>query len=266
MKISVLLPTRGRTTALQVSINSLLDLADQPDQIEVLLAMDRDDESTVQWVREHILPHRPTVQLHLFRRMGYQKIHIYVNTLAGIAQGDWLMAFNDDAQMETSGWDSLVYKHDDHPMPLLRIPCSNFQHPFALFPIVKRQWLEVNGHLSYQVHYDRFMYNVAQNMCEGIVIDLPATIFNDRADLTGNNRDATFAHSSSSYTEGNPADPCNDDYHVCFVAVMHTVNKFYKYLNDHHNYQFELRDLSKPLQIVTKSTGVSHNHANIKTQ
>lgn len=259
MKLSILLPTRGRTTALERSINSLLTLADNPEQIEILLGMDRDDTETIKWVEENILTKNSNITIHLFRRLGYRRIHVYVNTLAALSQGNWLFAINDDIIMETKGWDSMVYQYDDHPMPLLKIPCSNFEHPFALFPIVKRDWLEVNGQLSYQIHYDRFIYNTAQNMCDGIIIDLPATIFNDRADLTGNNNDETFKQTSTSYdTEGNPNDPMNDDYHICTLVTMHTVNKFYKYLNDNHNYQFPLKDLTRPLQIVKKEIGNSH--------
>ena len=153
----------------------------------------------------------------------------------------------------------MVYKYDQHPMPLLRIPCSNFDHAFALFPIFKRTWLEVNGFLSYQVHYDRYMYNVAMNLCDDILIDLPATIFNDRADITGNNQDQTYQETSKSYsTEGNGNDPLNDDYHVCFTATMHTVNKFKKYINDKFGYNIPLTDLKKPMRVVNKSTEKSH--------
>lgn len=260
MKISVLLPTRGRTTALEKTINSLLDLADDPDQIEILLGMDRDDSKTIKWVTENILSRRSNVQIHQFRRLGYRKIHVYVNTLAGLAQGDWICIINDDVYLETKGWDSVVYQYEDHPMPILNLPHRNFYHPFPLTPIVKRQWFEVNGQISYQVHYDRFLHNVAQNMCDGIQIDIPVSIFNDRYDLTGNNNDETFNQSSTNYdTEGDPSDPLNDDYYVCTLATLHTVNKFYKYLNDNHNYQFLLRDLAKPIKIVTKPIGKSHN-------
>jgi hypothetical protein len=96
-------------------------------------------------------------------------------------------------------------------------------------------------------------------MCDGILIDLPATVFNDRFDITGNNNDSTFKETVSSYdTEGNPNDPCNDDYHVCFLAMMHTVNKFKSYINKNFGYDIPLNDLTKPMKMINKHTK-SHN-------
>jgi glycosyltransferase involved in cell wall biosynthesis len=259
MRISVLLPTRGRTDTLLRSIDSLLTKASQPDQIEILLALDRDDTASLQYVHEVIADRWPN-NIHVYQMdpLGYSKLNIYYNTLAGLAWGYWLMVWNDDALMDTAGWDDLVDQHRNHPMPLLRIPCANFEHPFALFPIIKKEWFNVCGTFSYYAHVDRFVYNMSQNLGDNVLTDIAATVTHDRADITGNNRDATFDTSFRGHDRYNPEDPFSDEYYVSFQVVMHMVNRLRKHLNDHYGHQIPLSDLTKPLKIVRKSAR-SHN-------
>jgi len=49
--ISIILPTRGRTNgALQASLTSLLDNADDCSRVEIMLGVDDDDQETIDWV------------------------------------------------------------------------------------------------------------------------------------------------------------------------------------------------------------------------
>lgn len=265
MKISILLPTRGRTTALLNSVKSLLDRADNLNQIEVLLAMDRDDTASVEFANEHIAPLHKNIHIHMFDRLGYTKLNMYMNALAALAQGYWLLMWNDDALMNSQGWDTEIIKNEQHPMPLLRMQVEKFNHPFAIFPIIKKEWFTVTGVFSHYVHNDRFLYNVAQNICDGILIDIPVSVLHDRADITGNNDDETFKTTLNNYTEGNPEDPFNDDYPVNLQVVFHTVNKLRKYINDNYGYEIPLLDLSKPLEVV-KHQAHSHNFEGLKTR
>ena len=255
MRISVLLPTRGRTETLSRSLDSLLSKAHSANSIEILLGMDRDDVKTIEYVQQHVMPMHPHIRLYEFDRLGYERLHLYVNSLAGLARGYWFLMWGDDALINTANWDQTVDEHQDHPMPLLRMPSENFDHPFALFPIIKKTWYQAAGTISYQMHYDRFLFNVAQNICDGIVIDIPATVTHDRADITGNNRDETFENSFNSYvkTEGNPADPFNDDYPTCMQVTLHVVNRLRKYINDNYGYQIPLIDVQQPMRFIQQN-------------
>ena len=95
MLISVLLPSRGRKEPLLNSIKSLYDLADNPDQIELLLGMDNDDLEHIEYVQKEIIPNYPNISLYQFKRMGYKKLNMYVNTLAGLSSGHWIFVWND---------------------------------------------------------------------------------------------------------------------------------------------------------------------------
>ena len=54
-KISILLATRNRTEMLKKSLASLVDLSSDPNNLEILLAFDDDDEKTFNWVQENVL-------------------------------------------------------------------------------------------------------------------------------------------------------------------------------------------------------------------
>jgi hypothetical protein len=265
MRISVLLPTRGRTEALMRSIDSLLTRAAEPDQIEILLGMDTDDTESVEYVQEHILPKYPNnIHIYMFKKLGYGRLNVYINTLCALSWGYWLMMWNDDAVMNTDGWDLIIDQYQSHPMPLLRMPSENFDHPFALFPIIKKEWFDVVGTFSYQVHNDRFVYNVASNLCGDILVNIPVNVIHDRADITGNNNDDTFKTALSTYgDEGDPTCPLNDDYPVNFEVVIHTVNKLRKHINKNYGYNMPLIDQNQPMGI-RHIKAQSHKHENLR--
>ena len=67
---------------------SLLDRATEPDQIEILLAMDRDDQDTIRYVNEVIMNRWPNnIHIYLMEPLGYANLNMYYNTLAGLAWG-----------------------------------------------------------------------------------------------------------------------------------------------------------------------------------
>lgn len=207
-KISILLPTRKRTQALVRSLNSLLASADDTSRIEVLIAYDQDDEESKSFF-ENIWPAylaqcQATSKIFVTERFGYTQLNRYVNLLAENASGDWLFFWNDDALMETDGWDTEVLKNEGYP-GLLRMPCSTMNHPFALFPVVSKNWLGLFGQLSPVSHSDWWIYNVTAPL--GLVKNIPVTVYHDRADVTGGNADETYAERSYSADGRDPTNP-----------------------------------------------------------
>ena len=55
-KLSVLIPTRGRTDMLDRSLSSLLEHADDPSTIEFLFAFDDDDSASQEYFLERTVP------------------------------------------------------------------------------------------------------------------------------------------------------------------------------------------------------------------
>ena len=189
--ISILLPTRGRTTMLRDSLLSLADRADDVSQVEILLGVDHDDEKTIEWCEENILPELDqrgcSYTVLGFDRLGYIRLNEYVNTLAAQAKGQWLVFWGDDAVMLTQGWDQRILEVDK--FRVLRIPTHN-QHPYAIFPIVPREWHELFGYVSAHQLSDSWVSQIAY--MTDIVQDIEVEVIHDRFDITGNNNDDTF--------------------------------------------------------------------------
>jgi len=203
-KISVLLPTRGRTVALQSSIMSLLNNAHDPGSIELLLAFDEDDLASFLWFQEHVLPDieksGARYECYQYLRLGYLRLNEYVNTLAERSQGHWLLFWGDDAIMETPHWDKKITAVKQ--FRVLRMPTHN-QHPYAIFPIVPRQWYELFGYISPHQLTDTWVSQIGY--ITDIIQNVDISVTHDRYDITGNNHDDTWKNRPM--LEGNPADP-----------------------------------------------------------
>ena len=210
-KISILLPTRKRTEAVVKSIGSLLANAADTSRIEILVAYDNDDEESREFFAETWFPYigqcSATSKVFETERFGYLRLYKYVNFLAEQASGDWIMFWNDDALMLTENWDDEIVKHDGW-FGLLRMPCVTMNHPFALFPIIPREWIDVFGRVSPVNHSDWWIYNVTAPA--GRLLNLPVQVYHDRADVTGNNNDETFREQSYAADGRDPTNP--EDY------------------------------------------------------
>lgn len=210
-KISILLPTRKRTEAVVKSIGSLLANARDTSRIEILIAYDNDDEESQQFFNETWFPFigqsDATSKVFETERFGYLRLYKYVNFLAEQATGDWIMFWNDDALMLTENWDDEIVKHDGW-FGLLRMPCVTMNHPFALFPIIPREWVDFFGRVSPVNHSDWWIYNVTVPV--GRLENIPVEVYHDRADVTGGNNDETFREQSYAADGKDPSNP--EDY------------------------------------------------------
>jgi hypothetical protein len=203
--ISILLPTRGRSNMLERSVRSVIELADQPDMVQLMFGFDRDDTVGVDCFKQELQPwlteHHVKYKAMVFDPLGYIRLNEYVNALAQASAGRWLVFWNDDAVMETPGWDSEIIKYDGQ-FKLLAFHTHN-DHPYSIFPIAPRRWLEVLGYLSPHQISDAWLSQQAYML--DIWQRIPVHVLHDRHDLTGNNNDATFQNRPM--LEGNPIDP-----------------------------------------------------------
>jgi hypothetical protein len=203
--ISVMFPTRGRPASLERSLKTLLERTVDINSIEVLLAVDRDDQSTIDHCLNIIRPWLESIHCSYkflqFDRLGYSRLHQYLNELAKHARGDWLFFYNDDAVMETVSWDEVVREHRNE-FCLLRAE-TNHEHPYAIFPILPREWVNITGSFSQHQLNDAWISQIAWML--DIVKTIPVMITHERFDLTGENQDSTYQQRQ--VFEGNPLDP-----------------------------------------------------------
>jgi SAM-dependent methyltransferase len=204
-KISILLPTRGRTAALRRSLESLLSKANHIDDLELRLGFDKDDAESLDYFTNVLQPWLESANVNYtalsFEPIGYGRLHDYVNRLAADTDTDWFFFWNDDAVMETSGWDDIISNYTGQ-FKLLSVHTHN-DHPYSIFPIVPGAWYNTLGHLSQHQMNDAWLSQIAYKL--DVYERIPVWAIHDRQDLTGNNDDPTYK--SRIMFEGNPTDP-----------------------------------------------------------
>ena len=228
--ISVLLPTRGRRDVLKTSIETLVNKANQPSRLEILFGIDEDDEGLSDYIKDELAPffnkHSIEARASVFKPLGYENLHIYVNTLAGAATGEWLFFWNDDCLMDTQGWDDVIREHDGE-FKLLAPKDNHDGHPYAILPIIPKDWFILMGHLSQNAQNDAWLSHIAYMLDIFERIDFNFT--HDRADITGNNDDETFKNRK--YMEGNPSDPKDFGHQDMQNARVSSASKIAWYLD-----------------------------------
>lgn len=232
-KIAILLPTRGRTEALDRSLMGLLEKAADLNSIQLLLGLDTDDAVGIAHFQDELQPKLDEMGVDYtamtFRPMGYGRLNEYINELAKNSSADWLFFWNDDALMETSGWDTEIAKYTGE-FKLLAVHTHN-DHPYSIFPIVPRAWLDVIGHLSLHSMTDAWLSQNAY--CVDIWERIAVDVVHDRADLTGNNKDDTYKNRE--LLEGNPRNPRDFHHPNMSLLRMNECEKLNAYLKSQGN-------------------------------
>ena len=104
--------------------------------------------------------------------------------------------------MLTEGWDEVITSYNGQ-FKLLGPKDNHNGHPYAILPIVPKDWFRLMDHLSQNAQNDAWLSHIAYML--DIFERIDVEILHDRADLTGNNDDETFKNRK--YMEGNPDDP-----------------------------------------------------------
>lgn len=216
--IAVMIPTRGRKIALFESLKSCVDRATNNSKIIYQFAFDNDDTESMSWFNDIIVPWMQEKDLNFigyqFDRLGYHRLNEYVNYMAGQASAEWLMFFNDDALMETYGWDEKILEHRGEFL-LLAVDTNN-HHPHSVFPILPKAWFNLMGHISPHPVTDGWVSEIAYLL--DILKFIDVKVKHDRFDLTGNNNDDTFKERN--LRSGNPDSPEDINYYM-WVSRRH---------------------------------------------
>jgi len=149
-KISVLIPSRERSSACARSIESL----GKSKNIEILVYVDLDDRE----LDDYFDIRKANTKLWTGERYSYRNLHKYYNFLARQATGDWIMLWNDDVVMGTKDWVKKISAHD-HNLPLVLSP----YHPNDnLFPVISRKWYELLNYFAPNTHVDSWVQEIGQ--------------------------------------------------------------------------------------------------------
>lgn len=202
--IAVLLPTRSRTTVLTDSVTSIINLAHDASRLQFLFGLDNDDAVGLAHFKDVIQPfldaHNVDYSAESFNSMGYAGLNRYYNHLAKSAQADWLFVWNDDAIMETQGWDQVIESYTGQ-LKLLKVHTHN-EHPYSIFPIVPQAWYQQFEHLSRHQMIDAELSQIAFALDIMQVVDID--VIHNQVELT---KDASDPLKPKLRFEGNPANP-----------------------------------------------------------
>jgi hypothetical protein len=202
--ISVLLPTRSRTQALTDSVTSIVSRAHNVSKIQILFGLDNDDEVGLAHFESVIQPflddHAVDYEAQAFDSMGYAGLNRYYNHLGKTADADWLFIWNDDAVMNTQGWDQVIESYTGQ-FRLLKVH-THLEHPYSIFPIVPRAWFDVFGHFSRHQMVDAELSQMAYCLDLIQVVDIDVT--HNQVELTN---DPTDPLKAKVRFEGNPNNP-----------------------------------------------------------
>jgi len=171
MKITVGCPTRMRVKELIRGIDSLLESADDINNIEFLLRFDDDDVDTMEQVKSYYihLSQKHNINLdmkfYLGKRYGYKGIEHYWNKdILPNATGEYVMAWADDIIMLAKGWDTEIrkFKGQFYFLQIPEVDSGMWKTP-SLFCFPKK-WFEIVGHIGLNNSLDRWMKFVGCNV------------------------------------------------------------------------------------------------------
>lgn len=192
-EISVLLPTRGRPELMFKSLKTLIDNAKNTSDIEFLIAIDNDDQSSHDYINDNVLPwfdkHKYDIKVFSMERAGYEQLQKYVNFLGFQSCGRWMLFWNDDAIMQSKNWDEDITQHNGK-LSIIRFKDNHNSHPYSVFPVVPREWIMLFETLSPAQQTDSWISQVAY--LTDCMITIDSEVLHDRADLTGNNDDEIY--------------------------------------------------------------------------
>jgi hypothetical protein len=217
--IAVLLPTRSRTTALTESVTSIVGQANDLSSIQLLFGFDDDDTVGLKHFEDVIQPflddHNVAYEAQAFKSMGYSGLNRYYNHLAQSASADWLFIWNDDAVMQTQGWDQVIRSYNGQ-FCLLKVHTHN-EHPYSIFPILPRAWYDLFGHFSRHQMIDAELSQMAYCLDLMKIVDID--VIHNQVELT---KDSSDPLKPKVRFEGNPGNPW--DFHNPAVSQQRYVD------------------------------------------
>ena len=173
--ITVLLPTRKRTAMVKKSISTILELATDPSRLHIAIAYDSDDAESETYFTSNewklLVENTGATQVvYKIERQGWMELHEYYNHLAQNSNSDWYLIWNDDAFMQTQGWDQEIHDNKDY-QGLISMECMIGMNPVD-------QWIQ---DITYEI---------------GCYKRINAKIFHDHFQFTGNNNDEVYQETS----------------------------------------------------------------------
>lgn len=165
--VSILLNVRNDVENLNKSLESLFSLSYYPDNIEVIIWFDDDDESYKEFVSSSLM-NKYNIKACVRERVGYANICHMLNYTALISTGDFIMPFAVDVSFLNKSWDLELYEYNKADLAIFRPLLYKKHHDSIVLnevaedmPIISRRVYEIMGRVAPMGSVDRYLFLVA---------------------------------------------------------------------------------------------------------
>lgn len=158
MLFSLLVPTRQRFSQFNKLLESIKNTISNVQNVEILVAIDKDDRGSIEYVNECKIVHHPELNIKPYIRERTIFLNRdYYNWLASFASGNYIWVSADDLIFLEKGWDITIASNiegflknrkdrilcvgikDNTPKPSPWLP------PFPCFPLVTKEAYQALG-------------------------------------------------------------------------------------------------------------------------
>jgi len=152
---SLLIPTRHRVEALQRAVASWWAMADAPERVEIIVRVHEDDPETLAWAEGRDRRVRVVVG---DTEEGYGSSDKFLNCIAAVSNGDWLMGLADNVTVLTRRWDTVLKDRLAEPRKeCLLLTARVLELPSNRIPIMSRGLYDVVGDRGHTEHADSYV-------------------------------------------------------------------------------------------------------------
>lgn len=153
--VSVLIPTRGRVARLEKTLAALWAKATDPTRVEIIVHVHEDDPETRAWAERRDKRVRMVMS---DTAGGYGSVYKYINALASVSDGDWLMTMSDEYTILTEGWESILHKRLAQPRKeCLLLTAKVTAWPDSRSAIMSRGLYHAIGHMGMTEYGDCYI-------------------------------------------------------------------------------------------------------------
>lgn len=215
MRFSILMCSRSRPSILETNVTNILSLADDPENVEILIGADDDDEATLHKVKE-LQETYSQVKLTILPR--FKNLHKFYNLLASKAIGKYVWGMNDDSLCEISSWDTDFEKQIENTLlsyndrigyfAIASNSADRTSSSYGEFPIVTSQALHTLGFMDCEDVIawgcDQIMYNIYNSVGRAfqLKVDRPMRhLYHESHSALNENRDFMVQQFKNEYSQ-----------------------------------------------------------------